>query len=301
LILNLDDSTSECWFSFNFRCLDQASTERSGRVLMMLHISFRKFKRVPLAWLGLAMAFGLVACTHLSDEPQATTVDRDVQLVSLVPADGGGSHINIAWLSTVDTADPSTPVNLATDIVVKVNGREVDRILLDTSFAGETKTCANDCASCTATCFVGVPGHGCACGSLRSTFSSPQPVQPGDELEVSLIAARGGQPDENPAGSRVTATVGEKAILWQAEVIAICPGALPGLGLDGVVRPASSVLVSNQTPSTVHCDGNTGRNCLDVWRACRDEGRYTDCVPVQTPGGGTNGASCNCGAERPSS
>lgn len=100
----------------------------------------------------------------------------------------------------------------------------------------------------------------------------------------------------------MAAIVGEAPTIWQADEVEICPGSVPGLGLDGAIRPAPSVEdVLAQTPVSTEkrCDGDTGVSCLDIWRACKAEGRFTDCIVVQTPGGGTNGADCSCGARRP--
>ena len=239
------------------------------------------------------------AVVHAGTERREASANRDLQLLSLVPAIEGGHHINIGWLTTVETANPYDPVDLATEVVIKINGLEVDRIRTDSNFAGDTDSCSDNCGACSATCFVGVPGYGCACGKLRSTLSSPVVVKPGDRLQVSLLAIGGGLPDKSPDGSRVTTVVGSEATIWKAEMIERCSGSTTDLGMSGITRAASSVLVSQSEPSAVHCGGNTGYDCLDVWRACRDEGYYTDCITVQTPGGGTNGQSCVCGAKRP--
>ncbi|GLS25908.1 hypothetical protein [Marinibactrum halimedae] len=239
------------------------------------------------------------AIAHTDTERRSASANRDLQILSLLPAAEGDSHINIGWLTTVESANPYDPVNLATEIIIKVNGLEVDRIRFESSFVGDTDSCSDNCGACIATCFVGVPGYGCACGKLRSTLSSPVAIKPGDKLEVSLVAAPGGLPDKSPDGSRVTTIVGSVATIWEAEMIERCPGSTPDLSMSGITRAASSVLIDQSDHSTVHCDGNTGHSCLNVWRACRDDGYYTDCIPVQTPGGGTNGASCVCGAKRP--
>ncbi len=57
--------------------------------------------------------------------------------------------------------------------------------------------------------------------------------------------------------------------------------------------------ISNEDSDTehLHCDGNTGYSCDLYVAACSSFGGVPSCIPVQTPGGGTNGSLCDCGID----
>ncbi len=118
------------------------------------------------------------------------------------PTQAGKSRtmITAEWVTSVAAAG-FVDVNFNADLQLEINGMVVDTLAEDdVNFSGDPSGCStNDpCGPCpsTSSCFVGVPGKGCACGTLRLAAFAPQPLQPGDLVRITVMPARGGVSEE---------------------------------------------------------------------------------------------------------
>jgi hypothetical protein len=114
-------------------------------------------------------------------------------------------------------------VNLNADLVISVNGIPVDTIASDVTLDfGPVCGCsvADVCSGCggNASCFVGIPGCGCACGILISADSGPHALNSGDTVTVTIVPARGGVSEADTADDSKTATFSGEPIVWHRRI-----------------------------------------------------------------------------------
>ena len=146
-------------------------------------------------WSLMAGLAGTAFAAVASAEVSLPFYNRAVRSIDFVPdRSGAGTVVQVEWLNTV--ADRGyVEVAQHADLVLEINGSAVSRVRQQVVFAADPSGCsASDaCAGCSTdySCYVGVPGAGCACGKLQLTAFPPQPLQRGDRVQVRLVAAPG--------------------------------------------------------------------------------------------------------------
>ena len=114
---------------------------------------------------------------------------RTLDSIRLIPDSATGGQKIVADMKYGGAGEGTTGINLSTEVDFIVNGRVMETVS-NLIFAQEVQgSCFSSCGPCSATCFVGVPVYGCACGRIISFTSSSHAIEPGDEVEVVLSPA----------------------------------------------------------------------------------------------------------------
>lgn len=149
-----------------------------------------------------------VALTGLLALPATaqTAWNRSVEAVAIQPATGGAHRITA--MIGVDGGNPTTPLDLSTEIEIFVNGSLVgsQTIGFDVTPAGAASGCGISCFTFQPCICCNVGGDiVCSCGGLfvAPSSASAASLRPGDEIMVLLRPAPGALPEPDASDDRL--------------------------------------------------------------------------------------------------
>jgi hypothetical protein len=192
-------------------------------------------KRSNLTTALLVALLGLAACW--GEAAAQTPWNRDLQTLAVLPDPAGGYTVQAVW--TADVEATSTPLDLSTEVALRVNGTEIAsssfvlQVDAGSGFGCESgPPCTGSCGSGTLdgealTLFCYEDGEctvtfcDCDCGTWIVADFGPQPVTPGDEIMVILRPAPGALPDTDTADDQLMTTFHDRAIGWNRGIEAV--------------------------------------------------------------------------------
>jgi hypothetical protein len=168
-----------------------------------------------------------------------TALNRKVQNIAVTPAPGGGWDVAAHW--TADAQLSSVPLNLSTQLELRVNGTPIATspsqnisFNLVTASCG-VSACAGSCGDATIEggaaallCYEDCPWHAtpgiqdCDCGVwLNYQFPTVPTVLPNDEIMVLLRPAPGALPDSDTSDDAKIVTFDGGEIFWNRAITGV--------------------------------------------------------------------------------
>jgi hypothetical protein len=149
--------------------------------------------------------------------------NRKVEAIAMTSAPGapaGTYDIHVVWSNALDLAD-SEELNLNSDLVIAINGTAVETIAQDQSFFGPI-SCA---VGCQPECNFGrdckKKAAGCDCMASVIVAAGPFSLSSGDQVEATIVPARGGVAEQLTDDDVRTATFDGEPIFWNRRIAAV--------------------------------------------------------------------------------
>lgn len=187
-------------------------------------------KSIARVTVVLILALVATTMTALAQEPG----NRELQRFSIVPDPNGTGQQIVTAHWTVDVQPTSVPVDLSTEVVLSIDGVEVQSIIetvgIDPGSGGSCQAgppCSGSCGtgtlngeSAVLNCFAdcGPAGCFCKCGIWIDTPFDPLPIATGQTVEVVLRPVPGAAPDNDSTDNGLDEPYDGEPLAWNREV-----------------------------------------------------------------------------------